>query len=86
MRLLRLLYPRYVHGAVALIGALLGVSAVAHGDPRQGYVISIENDFFGAGSNNTDRWYTNGFQFAQSFRRDRLPEILNTARDFGSAI
>ena len=54
--------------------------------PRQGWVFSIENDLFGGKGTSTDRWYTNGFQYAESFRRDRLPGLLVPVRDIGKTL
>lgn len=66
-----------IFASLALIACVpLAASAADAKDSRQGYVISFENDFFGASGSNTDRWYTNGFHYAESFRRNLLPPGL----------
>ena len=49
--------------------------------PLEGVSVAFENDML-SGRNATDRWYTNGVQFAGSYKPGREPEIVKPASDW----
>lgn len=70
--------------AASAPAALAQAPGQEHEGRLQGWAFALENDFFGRATISTDRWYTNGFHYAHSYRQGRpVHRPLQLVRELG---